>query len=78
MNDAGESTYMSYMLRLWREDARAPWRASLQSTATEETCHFTDIDRMWAFLKAQMEDAGDDPPVKPERGSRESQERDAA
>lgn len=46
--------YQSYLLRLWRDNPRAPWQASLQSTATEQVHHFPDVEQMWAFLKAQL------------------------
>ena len=57
----GGSTYQSYLLRLWRDNPRAPWQASLQSTATEETIRFPDVEQMWAFLQAQMTEEGDPP-----------------
>jgi hypothetical protein len=76
-SDTQESTYIAYMLRLWRADVRAPWRASLQSTVTEKTYHFTDVDQMWAHLKAQMEGAIGTGPAGA-RGSRELPEGDAA
>ena len=44
--------YCSFLLRLWREDPRAPWRASLQSTATGERHIFADIASLLAFLQA--------------------------
>ena len=54
------SIYQSYLLRIWRDHSRAAWRASLQSTATEQIHPFGDVDQMWAFLKVQMDiDAGD-------------------
>lgn len=62
MNDALESSYLSYMLRLWREEPQAPWRASLHSTATGREHLFADVERMWAYLSAQMGGENDDPP----------------
>ena len=58
MNNSEGSTYRSYLLRLWRDNPRAPWQASLQSTATEQIYYFVDVDQMWAFLKAKL---GTDP-----------------
>ncbi|HRW08723.1 MAG TPA: hypothetical protein P5121_26650 [Caldilineaceae bacterium] len=46
--------YQSYLLRLWRDSPQSPWRASLQSSATEELQHFLTAEDLWAFLKAQM------------------------
>jgi len=55
------AAYQSYLLRLWRNHPQGPWQASLQSTATEQIQHFAGIDQMWAFLKAQLGLARDDP-----------------
>jgi hypothetical protein len=71
MNDAQEPTYLSYMLRLWREEPRAPWRASLHSTATGQIHLFGDVERMWAYLNAQMEGERDGPPDAPEQAAPE-------
>ena len=68
MNDAQEPTYLSYLLRLWREDPRVPWRALLHSTATGQAQLFSDVERMWAYLNAQMAGERDDPADAPERG----------
>ncbi len=48
--------YKSYLLRLWREVPRGPWRVSLQSTATEHTVHFVDIGLLFAFMEEQLLD----------------------
>jgi hypothetical protein len=67
-------TYRSYLLRLWREDPRAAWRASLQSTASSEVRKFAGVEQLWAFLVAELEldrdgwAAGDRQPGPPEPG----------
>lgn len=53
------SNYRSYMLRMWRDDPRAAWQASLQSTATEKVYYFPDLEHMWAFLQVVMVGRGD-------------------
>ncbi len=53
--------YHSYLLRLWRPDADAPWQASLQSTASGETRRFSDVDSLYEFLSKEL-DSGEDPP----------------
>lgn len=69
------SHYQSYLLRLWRDNARDAWQASLQSTATEQVHHFPDVDRMWIFLRAQLgidvdePEVGDTPSGESERGA---------
>ena len=59
--------YHSYLLRLWRADATAPWQASLQSTATGDTRHFIGFDSLWAFLLAEMDTSETSPPAKEDR-----------
>ena len=54
MNTQDASTYQSYLLRLWRDNPQAAWRASVQSTATEEVRHFATVEELWAYLMAQM------------------------
>ena len=57
--------YQSYLLRLWRDGAEAPWRSSLQCTATDQLFHFAAVEDMLAFLTTQLAaGAGpcDDPP----------------
>jgi hypothetical protein len=57
--------YRSYLLRLWRAAPRQPWRASLQSTATNEIRTFATVERLVAFLVAGLSDGEDDPPGPP-------------
>ena len=59
--DTSRPEYQSYLLRLWRESDRSAWRASLQSTATEQIDHFADVATLVAFLVAQT----GGPPVEP-------------
>lgn len=48
------ANYKSYLLRLWREEGRSQWHASLQSTATEQTMHFADLAILLAFLEEEL------------------------
>ncbi|MFN8497986.1 MAG: hypothetical protein U0641_09035 [Anaerolineae bacterium] len=54
--------YHSYLLRLWRADDLAPWQASLQSTASGETRHFSELDSLWAYLVRETGSGADPPP----------------
>ena len=46
--------YQAYLLRLWRDDAGAPWRATLIAVARpDEQLHFATLDALCAFLLAQ-------------------------
>ncbi len=42
--------YQSYMLRLWREAADAPYRASLQAANEGEQLIFADVPALCTFL----------------------------
>ncbi|MCC6458773.1 MAG: hypothetical protein IT328_27760 [Caldilineaceae bacterium] len=48
------SHYHSYLLRMWRDDADQPWRASLQDTATNEKQIFADPLTLFVFLIEQL------------------------
>lgn len=52
--DNRNPNYQAYLLRLWREGTQTTWRASLQSTATEQLYHFATIESLFAFLDARM------------------------
>ncbi len=48
--------YRSFLLRVWRDDTRKPWRVSLQTVHDEQLHHFTNLEAMYAHLLAQMSD----------------------
>ena len=50
MSDIQADTYRSYLVRLWRTDEMAPWRASLNNPNTGKTMYFTDMETLCAFL----------------------------
>jgi hypothetical protein len=55
-NKSGEvPSYISYMLRLWREMGTAStwWRASLQDPHSGERVGFAHLDELVAFLREQ-------------------------
>lgn len=47
--------YHSYLLRLWRNHDKAPWRLSLQHTATGKTESFSGPAALLLYLLAVME-----------------------
>jgi hypothetical protein len=50
--------YQAYLLRLWRDHAGAPWRATLIDAArTNQQRHFASLDALLAFLMAQADPA---------------------
>ena len=52
--------YQSYLLRMWRDDHQGTWRASLQSTVTEQIYRFPSLEDLLAFLIAQTAVEEDD------------------
>jgi hypothetical protein len=61
MNRGLPENYQSYLLRLWRENPQGPWRASLQSTSTEQVYAFGSLDQLWAFLMSYAATDGQAP-----------------
>ena len=47
-------TYLSYLLRLWRDSAHAPWRASLEDAHSGERYLFARPTELLEFLEDQM------------------------
>ena len=58
--DKERADYLSYLLRLWREENHeasdtddAIWRASLESAHTGEKMTFASLDDLFEFLQKQ-------------------------
>lgn len=51
MTDEPLDRYQAYMLRLWKDGAESPWRASLEAVHTGARRHFADVDRLIHFLQ---------------------------
>lgn len=50
--------YRAFLLRLWREDAAAPWRCSLQTADATERRGFADLQQLVAYLLGLADEAG--------------------
>ncbi|MFO7540649.1 MAG: hypothetical protein R6X32_21640 [Chloroflexota bacterium] len=48
-----QNNYQAYLLRLWRDDANTPWRASLQETHGSELVSFASVAQLIAFIEQQ-------------------------
>jgi hypothetical protein len=48
-----QNNYHAYLLRLWREDANTPWRASLQEAHAGRSFNFASVAQLIAFIEAQ-------------------------
>ena len=44
----------SYLVRLWRDSATSPWRATVHNVRTRQTCHFANPEDLWTYLQAEM------------------------
>ena len=57
MTDGRANHYRAYLLRLWRDDETAPWRASLKDALRAapdgQTINFSSVERLLAFLEKQ-------------------------
>jgi hypothetical protein len=47
------TAYQSYLLRLWCEDEKGEWRASLENVATNKCHNFPNMVDLFEFLKSQ-------------------------
>ncbi|MCP4361021.1 MAG: hypothetical protein GY796_23690 [Chloroflexi bacterium] len=55
--------YMAYLVRLWREDGRSPWHASLQNPHTGQKQTFATPEDLWLFLQTSMDSPEDNQPL---------------
>lgn len=49
--------YRAYLVRLWRDGAHEPWRASAQSVQSGELIRFATLEELFAFLEIHMPDS---------------------
>lgn len=50
--------YYSYLLRLWREDDAAPWRASLEDPHTGQRRNFARLQDVFKAVEEETEQQG--------------------
>ncbi len=55
--------YVAYLVRLWREEGSDPtvWRASVEDPHTAERRGFSDLARLFEFLRQQTEVLSNEP-----------------
>jgi hypothetical protein len=51
---AETTNYKGYLVRIWRNDAEAPWRASAKDTTTGEQHHFAQLENLFSFLREEI------------------------
>jgi len=57
-----ETHYQAYMLRLWRESADMPWRATLQDPHSQEKVGFASVEQLLAYIRTQTRERPSPPP----------------
>lgn len=57
MSSKTASKYLSYLVRLWREDSSSSWRASVQNPLTGERRSFPNLALLLRFLEEQTGEA---------------------
>jgi hypothetical protein len=55
LSTSESSDYHAYLLRIWREEPAAPWRASLENAHTGERCSFATMELLFLFLNQQTQ-----------------------
>ena len=51
INNRGQPDYQAYLLRLWRETADLPYRATLEDPHTGERHGFANVSQLIVFLQ---------------------------
>jgi hypothetical protein len=55
--------YQAYLLRFWRDGTNEAWRASLQSTKSDQLRHFVSVEALFAFIANSLDvDPWHEPP----------------
>jgi hypothetical protein len=52
--DLTHARYHAYLIRLWRDSARASWRASLTHAGTGDVLRFATPELAWAYLQRRL------------------------
>ncbi|MFQ5435484.1 MAG: hypothetical protein ACE5FD_11465 [Anaerolineae bacterium] len=53
------TNYQAYLLRLWRDGEKQPWRALLENPHTGEQCGFANLEQLFAYLEEQTKPGQD-------------------
>jgi len=56
MENQRQRDYYACLLRIWREGAASPWRASLENPRTGELKHFASPRQAFLFIENQMDE----------------------
>ena len=47
--------YHAYLVRIWRDNEQAPWRAATTHVASGEIHKFANVQMLWGYLQLQLE-----------------------
>ncbi len=53
MKEKTINIYLAYLLRLWRDDETAPWRATVEDASTGQRFGFANLKALFVFLEKQ-------------------------
>ena len=55
------SIHRMYVLRLWRDGPRSPWRASVKPVSTGKETHFANLENLCVFLQTETATQAEEP-----------------
>lgn len=55
MGTQQQRDYFACLLRIWRDGAESPWRASLEDPLSGELQHFASPQQAFIFIESQLE-----------------------
>ncbi len=50
------SNYHAFLLRLWRENGRSPWRASVENPHDGEKKTFATLEQLWVHVQMLIDE----------------------
>jgi len=49
------TNYHAFLLRLWRENGRSPWHASVENPHNGEKKIFANLEQFWLYVQMEIE-----------------------
>jgi hypothetical protein len=62
MKDGQQTNYHAYLLRLWRDGDKMPWRATLENPHSGERRGFASLAHLFAYLETHTHSLVESPP----------------
>lgn len=58
-NPSQESGYLAFLIRLWKDRAGSPWRASIENPHTGERASFAELPLLFEYLQDRTSGSSD-------------------